>query len=294
MGEGTNRAAVTAEPPPTVGGLQLIEHWRLAWRFWSVRLNALGSLILGALLAWPDFALGIWNVMPVQIGGQLPEQLALMLPLVLFVAAIAARLITQKKLVREVAAREDCAAPKEDGGSFQSRVQPWMTACFGTEISGDREERNHRFFEEAGELVQSLGMTEGEAIQLVRYTWGRPVGYPSQEVGGVRVTLAALCLANGLDDDAAAEAELARIWTKIELIRAKQAAKPKHSPLPQAHAAAPASLTSTDDGDEDQQLAPPAGEKIRSGQMGAREPDSRNPPVFDPGSHPIPSPDARV
>jgi len=29
------------------------------------------------------------------------------------------------------------------------------------------------------------------------------------------------------------ETELARVWTKVEKIRAKQAAKPKHSPLPQ-------------------------------------------------------------
>jgi hypothetical protein len=46
------------------------------------------------------------------------------------------------------------------------------------------------------------------------------------------VTLAALCLANELNMQEAAETELARIWTKVEAIRAKQAAKPKHSPLP--------------------------------------------------------------
>lgn len=48
------------------------------------------------------------------------------------------------------------------------------------------------------------------------------------------VTLAALCLAHGEDMHAAGETELARIWTKVEAIRTKQAAKPKHSPLPAA------------------------------------------------------------
>ena len=115
---------------------------------------------------------------------------------------------------------------------FQARVQPWMMACFGPEISGDPEERNHRFIEEALELVQSTGCTASEAHQLVDYVYGRPVGEPVQEVGGVMVTLAALCLANRLDMHEAAETELARIWTKVEAIRAKQAAKPKHSPLP--------------------------------------------------------------
>ena len=118
--------------------------------------------------------------------------------------------------------------------SFQGGVQPWMMACFGAEISADGAERNHRFLEESLELVQACGCTASEAYQLVDYVYGRPVGERAQEVGGVMVTLAALCLAQGLDMHAAGETELARIWTKVEAIRAKQAAKPKHSPLPAA------------------------------------------------------------
>ena len=122
----------------------------------------------------------------------------------------------------------------EDSGSYQSRVAPWMQACFGAEISADRMERNHRFLEEALELVQACGATAHEAHQLVDYTFGRPIGEPHQEVGGVMVTLAALCLAQELNMHHAGEDELARIWTKIEKIREKQAAKPKYSPLPGA------------------------------------------------------------
>ncbi|MDH1477750.1 hypothetical protein N5F13_25025 [Comamonas thiooxydans] len=128
-----------------------------------------------------------------------------------------------------LALRSDPAAYSQ---KFQQRVQPWMMTCFGPEISADRIERNHRFLEEALELVQSLGCTASEAHQLVDYVFGRPVGEPVQEAGGVMVTLAALCLASGLDMHACGETELARIWTKVEAIRAKQAAKPKHSPLP--------------------------------------------------------------
>ena len=123
---------------------------------------------------------------------------------------------------------------------FQHRVQPWLMACFGAMIAGDREERNHRFIEEALELVQSLGCTAHEAHQLVDYVYGRDIGEPAQEVGGVMVTLAALCLANGLDMHANGETELSRIWTKVEAIRAKQAAKPKHSPLPMSTPPTPA------------------------------------------------------
>lgn len=123
------------------------------------------------------------------------------------------------------------------GDAFQVRVDPWLVACFGEQIARDKEERNHRFLEEALELVQACGCSQSEAHQLVDYTFNRPSGEASQEVGGVMVTLAALCLANGLDMHGAGETELARIWTKVETIRAKQASKPKHSPLP-----APSSL----------------------------------------------------
>jgi hypothetical protein len=116
--------------------------------------------------------------------------------------------------------------------TLQQRVEPWLLACFGAEIAADTVERNHRFLEEALELVQACGCTASEAHQLVDYTFGRPVGEKRQEAGGVMITLAALCRAQGIDMHEAGEVELARIWTMVDKIRAKQAAKPKHSPLP--------------------------------------------------------------
>jgi hypothetical protein len=117
---------------------------------------------------------------------------------------------------------------------FQERVNAWMFECFGPAISADAVERNHRFLEEALELVQACGCTQSEAHLLVDHVFGRPAGEKFQEAGGVQVTLAALCTAQTIDMAAAGETELARIWTKVEQIRAKQAAKPKHSLLPQA------------------------------------------------------------
>jgi len=143
---------------------------------------------------------------------------------------------TEAMLLKPLPAGSLLYASANAVGAFQSRVQPWLLECFGEMIAGDREERNHRFIEEALELVQACGCTASEAHQLVDYVFARPVGEKVQEVGGVMVTLAALCLAQGLDMAAAGETELARIWTKVEPIRAKQAAKPKHSPLPVAPA----------------------------------------------------------
>lgn len=117
--------------------------------------------------------------------------------------------------------------------TFQQSVTEWAINCFGHTIADDRVERNHRFLEEALELVQSIGATREECIQLVDYVYGRPVGETCQEVGGVLVTLAALCSANRIDMNTAGTIELKRIWKKIAQIRAKQATKPRNSPLPQ-------------------------------------------------------------
>ncbi len=120
---------------------------------------------------------------------------------------------------------------------YQGRVAEWMMKCFGADITNSLQERCFRFFEEAGELCQALGMTEDRARDLVTYTWSRDKGEPSQEVGGAMVTLAAMCHAAGLDMAAEGETELARINTPetIDKIRHKHHAKTlrtPHSALP--------------------------------------------------------------
>lgn len=120
---------------------------------------------------------------------------------------------------------------------FQAEVGDWMMVCFGTEIADDRLERGDRFIEEALELAQTVpGFTAERAHALVDYVFGRQVGERGQEVGGVMVTLAALCNTFGLSISGEADRELARIWTKVDEIRAKQAAKPTGSALPAARA----------------------------------------------------------
>jgi NTP pyrophosphatase (non-canonical NTP hydrolase) len=118
--------------------------------------------------------------------------------------------------------------------SFQERVRPWMLECFGPEIANDRVERGDRFCEEALELLQASGYDRRRVLALVDYVFNRPAGEITQETGGVLVTLAAFCLAHGIDMHAAGETELARIWTKVDVIRAKQATKPTGSALPVA------------------------------------------------------------
>jgi NTP pyrophosphatase (non-canonical NTP hydrolase) len=116
---------------------------------------------------------------------------------------------------------------------FQGRVAAWASMCFGQD-AGDRKQRTHRFLEEALELAQSLDCTHEEAIELVDHVFGKPIGEPYQEMGGVMVTLAALANAAGLKMGRDGEEELRRISTlgMIERIRRKHASRPASSPLP--------------------------------------------------------------
>ncbi len=118
-------------------------------------------------------------------------------------------------------------------GTFQARVHEWTTACFPPSAQSDVSERAHRFLEEALELVQASNCSREDALALVEYVFSRPEGATYQEAGGVMVTLAALCNAQSVDMDRAGELELSRNWSRIDKIRAKQAAKPQGSALPQ-------------------------------------------------------------
>jgi NTP pyrophosphatase (non-canonical NTP hydrolase) len=116
---------------------------------------------------------------------------------------------------------------------YQQRVQEWLNACFPHQVRPDGRERTHRFLEEALELAQANGCSREDAIALVNYVYGRPLGDPKSEVGGVMVTLAALCGVAGISMDEAGDRELKRNWTRLDIIRRKQATKPPGSPLPE-------------------------------------------------------------
>lgn len=117
---------------------------------------------------------------------------------------------------------------------YQKKVSAWLIDCFGLDIAIDQQERCFRFMEESLELVQSIGMTKDQVLQLVDYTFSRHQGEPAQEVGGVIVTLNALCFASKIDLKDCADNELGRIIEKIDKIRAKHFSKPQNivSPIP--------------------------------------------------------------
>lgn len=117
--------------------------------------------------------------------------------------------------------------------SYQSRVAAAHLALFHDDPT-DIAERNARSFEESIETAQAFGMTEDEAVELVKYTFSRPVGEPAKELGAKVLTAFSLGVVAGIDVMAAAEADLEKLQRPetIARIRAKRSTRHGRGPLP--------------------------------------------------------------
>ena len=116
--------------------------------------------------------------------------------------------------------------------SFQGRAAKWLDECFGLEWRTDRQERLHRFIEEAIELAQAAGASPEEIHALIDYVFERPSHKVAKEVGGVLVTLAGLCEIAGIDMSRAGDDELDSNYSRIDAIREKRRNRRGNSPLP--------------------------------------------------------------
>lgn len=116
---------------------------------------------------------------------------------------------------------------------YQDRVAAALPALFHDDPT-DIAERVARFFEEAVETCQALGLDFADAHKLVNYTYDRPVGEPAKEIGAALVTLASLCVVAGFDLLECGEADLEKLQRPetIARIRAKRATRHGRGPLP--------------------------------------------------------------
>lgn len=116
--------------------------------------------------------------------------------------------------------------PKLSG--VQSRIWQWCKETFtGIAAWQTDKERSYRFFEEAAELFQAMNMSKEDALKVVDYVYGRPIGEVPQEFGGVMVTLLALAAHKDVDVGKCLETEYHRIVSPEiqEKIRLKQQSK---------------------------------------------------------------------
>lgn len=76
----------------------LVPGARQAWRWWSIRFNAIGL----AILAWVQFdpvsVLSVWNMMPGHLRAALPPHMLNAAAFFFFALAMLARVVKQPKL----------------------------------------------------------------------------------------------------------------------------------------------------------------------------------------------------
>ena len=75
---------------------RLVDDWCLAWRWWSLRFNAVGLLILGAVNFDPAAVMWIWNGMPPYVRIHIPPSVLTTISWVLFLLAMLSRMVKQK------------------------------------------------------------------------------------------------------------------------------------------------------------------------------------------------------
>lgn len=92
----------------------------------------------------------------------------------------------------------------------QERAINWVRTTFG-DVNATSRERALRFIEEAIELAQAENLSVEEVSAVLSHVYSKPAGNPSQEVGGVGVTLLGYCAVKSISADHEEAAELARV-----------------------------------------------------------------------------------
>jgi len=81
--------------------MKLIDNWKESWKFWSMRLAALGTVIASVLVASPEAAMVAWNTFPEEFKQFIPPHWMPFIGIGIFACSMVARVIKQEKLMRQ-------------------------------------------------------------------------------------------------------------------------------------------------------------------------------------------------
>jgi hypothetical protein len=109
---------------------------------------------------------------------------------------------------------EELVASRHQLNEFQKIVYDWAVACFGLAHVQDRTIRGMRLLEEALEFAQAVNVPMEKCREIADYVYSRPAGEPSQELGGVAVTMLAAASSIGVHAHDVVQAEVSRVLAK--------------------------------------------------------------------------------
>ena len=73
----------------------LISNWKKCYKFWSVKLALLGSIITSVFITLPESALYIWNNFPEDLKQAIPKEYIPLIGVFVFVLSIVGRVLKQ-------------------------------------------------------------------------------------------------------------------------------------------------------------------------------------------------------
>jgi len=78
--------------------IRLIENWQDCYKFWSLQLSTLGTVIVGLFVAYPEAAIYTWSLMPGEFKASIPAQFMPLIGVSVLVLSIIARVVRQESL----------------------------------------------------------------------------------------------------------------------------------------------------------------------------------------------------
>jgi len=82
--------------------MKLMDGWQKFYKYWSVRLGALGAAVASVLIAFPDIALNAWAILPDDLKAFIPPNYMPLIGVAIFVLSMVAKFIPQPKLRAEI------------------------------------------------------------------------------------------------------------------------------------------------------------------------------------------------
>lgn len=80
--------------------LKLIDEAKQWYKFWSVRLGAIGTAIVGIFTAFPEAAIHAWAILPAEMKKAIPPDYMPLIGVLVFVCAIFAVFVKQDSIKR--------------------------------------------------------------------------------------------------------------------------------------------------------------------------------------------------
>lgn len=80
---------------------EIVIEFKVCWRYISLKVGFVSSVISGFILTWPDSTLYVWSMMPDEVRNVLPENTVFIISFVVFIMAMLNRILKHRAIEDE-------------------------------------------------------------------------------------------------------------------------------------------------------------------------------------------------